>query len=154
MTEFNYSNPKTGELTAAKVLTLSPYRLGQLAPIRKNYPDPNEAILTLFDMYKVDKSLSFVTGDDKENIIKLLENFSSGGANEDTTKALLYEIVSKESRFDGVAERLKEAQEYLSVMCEFPKGLKLDADFWEMQNPKEVLHAGKFFRGEIESCFS
>lgn len=154
MTEFNYSNPKTGELTAAKILTLSPYRLGQLAPIRKNYPDPNEAIITIFEMAKVDPTLSFIQGEDKGKIEALLSAFKAGDSDEETTKALLLSVISKEGRFDNVAERLKEAQEYLAVMCEFPKGLKLDADFWEMQNPKEVLRMGKFFRGEIESCFS
>ncbi len=154
MTEFNYSNPKTNEPATAPILTLSPYRLGQIAPIRKKYPDPNEAILTIFDMAKVDPQLSFVTGDDRDKVIALMESFKTGDTDEETTKALLYAIVSKESRFDGVTERLAEAQEYLAVMCEFPKGVKLDAAFWELQSPKEVLRAGKFFRREVEECFS
>ena len=154
MTEFNYSNPKSGEITTAKILTLSPYRLSQLAPIRKNYPDTAESILTIFEMAKIDPELTFVEGESKDKIKALIDNFKLGGASEETTKELLYSVVSKESRFDAVQERLNEAQEYLTVMCNFPKELKLNNEFWEMQNPKEVLRAGKFFRAEIENCFS
>lgn len=154
MTEFTYTDNKKGEQSTAPIHKLSPYRLGQLAPIRKKYPSADESVITLFEMAKVDPTISFVEGVERENIIALLGKFNSGQADEDTTKKILLSVMSHESRFDDVEARIKEAQEYITAMCEFPKNVKLDSEFWENQSPKEVLKLGKFFRTEIEECFS